>query len=98
VASGAYKNGTYVGDPADAFYGTVQVQAIVQGGRITDVQFLNYPRDRQLSQNINSQAIPILVQEAVQAQSANVQLITGATLTSQAFVQSLQSALAKAGG
>ncbi len=93
TTAGQYKDGAYTGQSANAFYGIVQVKAIIQGGKLTDVQFLSYPSDRRTSQRINSQAMPWLTQEAVQAQSAQVDLISGATLTSQAFVQSLQSAL-----
>jgi len=95
VASG-YKDGTYTGDPADAFYGNIQIQATISSGKITNVQFLQAPNDRGTSIEINSQADPILAQEAIQAQSANVDVVSGATDSSQAFVQSLQSALAKA--
>ena len=95
VASG-FKDGTYTGDPADAFYGNIQVQATISGGKITDVQFLQAPNDRSTSIEINSQADPILAQEAIQVQSANVDIVSGATDSSQAFVQSLQSALDKA--
>ena len=94
--TGTYKNGTYTGPVVDAFYGLVQVQAIIQNGKITDVRFLSYPNDRRTSQEINSQAMPWLTQEAVQAQSANVDIITGATLTSEAFATSLQAALQSA--
>ncbi len=93
---GQYKDGTYTGNQANAFYGYVQVSATIQGGRITDVQFLDYPHDRRTSQEINSQATPWLHDEAIQAQSAQVDIISGATLTSEAFVQSLQSALNQA--
>ena len=96
VANSLYRDGTYTGDVADAFYGNVQVQATIQGGKITDVQFLDYPQDRRTSQRINQVAVPYLKSEAVQAQSANVNIISGATLTSQAFMQSMQSALSKA--
>lgn len=96
ASSGSFKAGTYTGSQEDAYYGTVQVKATIQGGKLTDVQFLSYPSDRRTSQQINSQAMPILTQEAIQAQSANVQAVTGATFTSQAFVQSLQTALAQA--
>lgn len=95
-SAGIYRDGTYTGDVADAFYGNVQVQATVKNGRITDVQFLDYPHDRETSLFINSQAMPILKTEAIQAQSANVDTVTGATQTSGAFIRSLQSALAKA--
>jgi uncharacterized protein with FMN-binding domain len=95
VASG-YKDGTYTGDPADAFYGNIQVQATINGGKITNVTFLQYPNDRGQSIEINQQADPILAQEAIQAQNAQVDVVSGATDSSQAFVQSLQSALDKA--
>jgi uncharacterized protein with FMN-binding domain len=88
-----YKNGTYTGPAVDAYYGMVQAQATVQNGKITDVQFLNYPHDRRTSQMINNQAMPWLQQEVIQAQSAQINIISGATLTSQAFASSLQSAL-----
>ncbi len=93
TSAGLYKDGSYTGQNANAFYGIVQVKAVIQGGKLTNVQFLNYPHDRRTSVMINNQAIPWLTQEAIQAQSAQVDLISGATLTSQAFVQSLQSAL-----
>ncbi len=96
--NGQYKNGTYTGDEIDALYGLVQVQAVIQNGKITNVQFLEYPNDRRTSVRINSVAVPDLTQEAIQAQSANVNIITGATLTSEAFQMSLQAALNKAKG
>lgn len=94
--SGMYRDGEYTGPVIDAYYGLVQVKAVVQGGKITSVQFLQYPNDRRTSQRINSIAMPYLQQEAVQSQSAYVNLISGATLTSEGFVQSLQYALKKA--
>jgi uncharacterized protein with FMN-binding domain len=93
---GQYKDGTYDGPVVDAYYGNVQVEAVIQGGKIADVQFLDYPQDRRTSRFINQQAMPWLSQEAVQVQSAHVDLISGATFTSEAFVQSLQSALDQA--
>lgn len=91
-----YKDGTYTGSVANAYYGNVQVETTVQGGKITDVRFLQYPNDNPNSQSINSQATPYLRQEAIQAQGAQVDIITGATLTSQAFTESLSAALTKA--
>lgn len=96
VPKGQYKDGEYVGASTDAFYGSVQVKAIIKNGKIADVQFLDYPQDRRNSIEINSQAMPLLTQEAVQSQTANVDIVTGATATSQAFVQSLASALTQA--
>jgi len=94
--SSQYKGGTYTGSVADAYYGNVQVSATISGGKITDVKFLQYPDTHSTSVAINQQAMPYLQQEAIQAQSANVQLISGATFTSQAFIQSLQAALSQA--
>lgn len=94
--TGRYKDGTYTGSVADAFYGNVQVQVTVSGGSVSDVQFLQYPSDRSTSRFINSQAMPLLTQEAIQAQSAQVDGVSGATATSGAFIQSLQSALSQA--
>ena len=91
-----YKDGNYTGDVADAFYGNVQVKAVIRNGLIADVQFLQYPNDRRNSIEINSQATPLLSQEAIQTQTANVDIVSGATATSQAFIQSLQSALNQA--
>jgi uncharacterized protein with FMN-binding domain len=92
----AFKNGTYNGPEVDAFYGLVQVQVVIQNGKISNVQFLDYPHDRRTSQRINDQVMPWLTQEAIQAQSANVDIISGATLTSEAFANSLQAALLSA--
>jgi uncharacterized protein with FMN-binding domain len=89
----AYKDGTYTGSVQNAFYGDVQVSATILDGKITTVDFLEYPNDNPNSQYVNQQAIPYLKQEAIKAQSANVNTVTGATLTSQAFVQSLSTAL-----
>ena len=91
-----YKDGTYTGSVDNAQWGNIQVQALIQGGKITDVKFLQYPNDRNRSVEINSYADPQLTSEAIQAQSANVDVITGATDSSEAFIQSLTDALAQA--
>jgi uncharacterized protein with FMN-binding domain len=93
---GQYKDGVYTGSPADAYYGTVQIQATIQDGRLAAVDFLQYPNDRRTSQYINSQAMPILKREALQAQSADVSGVSGASDTSPAFIESLGDALAQA--
>jgi len=92
----SYKDGVYTGNDADAYYGNVQVRAVIQGGKITDVQFLDYPHDRGTSVQINSQATPYLRSEAIQAQNANVDIVSGATQTRLAFQQSLATALSSA--
>lgn len=93
---GTYKDGTYTGSRADAIYGYIQVQTTVSGGKITNVTFLEYPNDHHESVQINQRAMPYLQQEALQAQSAQVDGVSGATDTSQAFVESLSAALNKA--
>ena len=91
-----YKDGTYTGVAANAFYGNIQVQATINGGRITNVIFLQYPNDEDHSVRINQEADPLLAQEAIQSQNAQVDIISGATDTSEAFIQSLSSALQQA--
>jgi uncharacterized protein with FMN-binding domain len=93
---GIYRNGTYTGSIADAYYGNIQVRAIITDGELSDIQFLQYPNDRKTSVYINSQAMPILKSEAISAQSANVDIVSGATDSSMAFQESLGSALAQA--
>ena len=93
---GQYKNGSYTGSVEDAFYGNIQVQAKISNGKIVDVVFLQFPNDNRNSISINSQADPMLTQEAIQAQSANVDIISGASASSQAFQASLANALAQA--
>lgn len=93
---GMYRDGTYTGSPADAYYGIVQVKAIIRNGKITDVQFLSYPNDRSTSAYISSIATPLLASEAIQSQSANVDIVSGASETSGAFMRSLASALSQA--
>jgi len=96
ATTGKFKDGSYTGSVADAYYGWVQVKAVISGGKITDVVFLQYPNDRQTSIEINTQAMPYLKQEAIVAQSANVATVSGASETSKAFRESLGAALALA--
>jgi uncharacterized protein with FMN-binding domain len=91
--SGGGVNGTFNGAPADTQFGPVQVQISVSGGKITSVRMLQVPQQTGHDIRINSQAVPILNQEAVQAQSAQIDTVSGATYTSQGYVQSLQSAI-----
>jgi len=96
TSAGKYIDGSYTGTAANAFYGYVQVKAVVSGGKLTAVQILEYPNDRSTSRYINSQALPYLEQEAVAAQSASINTVSGASDTSQAFRESLASALTQA--
>jgi uncharacterized protein with FMN-binding domain len=95
VQSG-FADGTFTGPSVYAYYGRVQVQAIIQNGRLVAIKMLDYPSDRRTSLYINRQALPMLRDEVIQAQSANVDMISGATLTSQGFIRSLAGALRKA--
>jgi uncharacterized protein with FMN-binding domain len=94
--AGAYKDGSYTGSQGNAYYGYVQVQAVISGGKLTDVQILSYPSDRRTSIQINNYALPQLKSEAIQAQSARINMVSGATDTSLAFIQSLTDALKSA--
>jgi uncharacterized protein with FMN-binding domain len=93
---GQYKDGSYTGTVQDAFYGNLQVRVVISGGKITNVVFLQFPNDNRTSQYINSQADPMLAQEAIQVQSAQVDIISGASASSQAFQASLADALSQA--
>jgi uncharacterized protein with FMN-binding domain len=87
------KSGTFTGQGFGNPYGNVQVQVVISGGKISDVKTLQYPSDHQQSVFINSQALPLLRQEVLRAQSAQIDIISGATYTSQGYAQSVQSAL-----
>ncbi len=95
LPQGAFKDGTYTGNRTFNYHGYVQVQAIVSGGKLTEVKFLEYPTEDE-SSRINRRATPILAQEAVSIQSSKVDTVSGATDTSGAFRKSLESALVQA--
>jgi len=96
TVSSGYRDGTYTGDSIDAFYGFIKVETTITNGRITAIKFLQYPNDRDTSISINQQADPMLAQEAITAQSSKVDIISGATDSSEAFIRSLQSTLDQA--
>jgi len=79
-------------------YGTIQVRVVTAGGQIRSVSFAQLVGDEQLSDLINADAGPLLLQRTLIAQSANIDTVSGATYTSDAYRQSLQSALDKATG
>jgi uncharacterized protein with FMN-binding domain len=95
TAAGQYKDGTYTGSVADAFYGSIQATVTIKGGAITAITFPQAPSNGHSGQ-VSAQALPILAQEAIAAQSANVSVVSGATQDSQAFQQTVASALAQA--
>jgi uncharacterized protein with FMN-binding domain len=85
--------GTYKGQTVQTRYGPVQVQVTVSGGKITDVAALQLPQNDGHSARISSAVEPMLRSEVLSAQSADIQTISGATYTSEAYQSSLQSAL-----
>lgn len=88
---------TITGEAADTRYGPVQVQITVANGTVTAVTAVEYPQNDPRDVQINSFAIPQLDQEATAARSTNIDIISGATYTSQGYISSLQSALDQAG-
>ena len=78
-------------------WGPVQVQLTVSGHTVTDVAVLQYPNANGTDQQISSYSLPILMQDTLDAQSADIDMVSGATYTSTGYVQSLQSALDEAG-
>ena len=96
AATASFADGTYDGPVVDAYYGYMQVGAVIQGGRLAAIRILRYPNDRRTSIFINRQALPMLRDEVISAQSANVDIVSGATLSSEAFIRSLAGALGQA--
>lgn len=88
-------NGTATGPSEQFGYGALTVTATVQGGRITKISVPSLQTAEPTSQQISQQAIPILTSEIMSAQSLNVNAVSGATYTSDAYAQSLQAALDK---
>jgi uncharacterized protein with FMN-binding domain len=84
---------TYTGSVAQTRWGPVQVSITVAGGKIADVAVPTYPDNNGRDVEINSRALPILRQETLQKQSADIDAVSGATVTSDGYKESLQSAL-----
>jgi uncharacterized protein with FMN-binding domain len=95
--SNTTSSSTVTGDVAQTRWGPVQVELTVQAGSVTEVRVLQYPTGNSTDEQINSYALPVLVQETLDAQSADIDMVSGATVTSQGYVTSLQSALDQAG-
>lgn len=93
TTNSGYADGTFTGQDVSMRYGDVQVQVTVSGGAVSDVTALQLPDGDGHSARISSIVEPMLRSEALQAQSASIDLVSGATYTSGAYQQSLQSAL-----
>ncbi|MFF4016876.1 FMN-binding protein [Streptomyces sp. NPDC001843] len=98
-SSGSSSTGTKTatGDTVQTRWGPVQVRITVKGGKLTEVTAVTYPTENPRDQEINSYAIPQLRREALAAQSADIDTVSGATYTSEGYRQSLQSALDSVG-
>jgi uncharacterized protein with FMN-binding domain len=91
-STGAFVDGTYTGAAVNEPWGTFEVEAIISGGELTDVQLVAEPSDRH-SSRINNYAVPLLTESAIAGQSANIDMVSGATWTSRSYEESLQAAL-----
>lgn len=87
---------TFTGSAVNTRYGPVQVAITVSGGKVSDVSVPLYPNSNSRDMEINQRALPILIQETLDQQSAEVDMVSGATYTSDGYRQSLQSALDEA--
>jgi uncharacterized protein with FMN-binding domain len=94
--AGASGSGTFTGQSVDTRWGPVQVRITVADGKITDVEAVDYPQENHHDVEINSWALPALRQEVLAAQSASVDAVSGATVTSDGYLSSLQSAIDQA--
>jgi uncharacterized protein with FMN-binding domain len=88
---------TVTGSVASTRWGPVQVELTVADGSISDVSVVQYPDNNGKDQQINARALPVLIQETLDAQNAHIDMVSGATVTSEGYLESLQSALDKAG-
>jgi uncharacterized protein with FMN-binding domain len=88
---------TVTGTVADTRWGPVQVRITVVNKKVTNVSVVQYPNSNGKDQEINANALPILIQETLKAQSAKIDMVSGATYTSTGYLTSLQSALDQAG-
>ncbi|WP_405801538.1 FMN-binding protein [Streptomyces sp. NBC_01506] len=95
-SGGKSATGVFTGDPVGTRYGTVQVAVTLAKGKITAVRVLRAPDQNGRDQQITAYAVPRLTQEALDAQSAHIDSVSGASYTSQGYTQSLQSALDQA--
>ena len=97
TTAAATADGTYTGNDVTTRFGSVQVEITVSAGQITDVTALQLTDADGRSRQISTRAEPILQSEVIAAQSSNVNNVSGATYTSNAYLQSLQSAIDQAG-
>jgi uncharacterized protein with FMN-binding domain len=96
ASSDSSSGGSFTGDAVDTRWGVVQVRITVADGKITASEAVRYPTENPRDQEINAYAVPQLNSEAVQQQSGDIDAVSGATVTSDGYIQSLQSAIDQA--
>jgi len=94
--SASYKDGTYTGDAADTPYGVVQIAVVISGSKISNVEFLRMPDDQPHSREVTMMSEPQLKQNTLDAQSTQIDFVSGATSTCYGYQESLQKALDQA--
>jgi uncharacterized protein with FMN-binding domain len=95
-ANNGVLDGTFTGPSVFVRFGNVQVRIVVSGGRVADLQAIDLPSDRSRSVEISQFSGPVLRQEAIRAQSARINVVSGATYTSFGYAQSIEGALQQA--
>lgn len=96
VSTGRYMDGEFIGKSSDGQWGPVQVKVVIRNGNIADVICIVFPIHRRRSAEISEWAIPMLYEEAIKAQSAEIDIISQASFTSEEYQASLASALMRA--
>lgn len=92
AGSGTYADGTWTGAAIQEPWGDFQVSVVISNGAISSVSVVEAPTDRH-SSRINSQAVPLLTESVLASQGSSVDMVSGATWTSESYTESLQSAL-----
>lgn len=95
-SNGSSSTSTVTGSAASTQWGPVQVEIALKGSTITKVNVLQQPSGNPTDTEINARALPVLIQETLQQQSSQIDMVSGATVTSTGYLQSLQNAIDEA--
>lgn len=96
LAQTHFRDGTFPGPSISAYWGHVQAEVMIHGGKIVEVRILKYPYSHSASRYIASRALPYMEREVIRAQSGRIYGVSGATLDSRAFIASIDGALRQA--
>jgi uncharacterized protein with FMN-binding domain len=91
-----FKDGKYTGSTADTPYGPVKVAVVISGGKISDIEFIKMPNDQPHSREVTAMSEPLMKQDTLDRQSADIDFVSGATSTVYGYQESLQKALDQA--